>query len=396
MRSIRHGAHYSYRTYALFQRQHFPLILQQDGGFFRCPFSGGQMRFIIHHRRALLIHIRIVKQSQTEFDPQNVPHRFIYHLFFHLSGFNLLGQAFEESITHHFHIHSGIHRQSGCFFVVGGKSMGYHLPGRIPVCHYQSVEAPFITKYIPQNKLVSGRRHSIVIIERSHESSRTCFGRRLKRRQINIAQTAFRNKGRVIVTSSLCCSITDKVLGASGNRSRIVQRIALETFHHSRSHHRRKIGIFAATLGNTSPTGIAGDVNHRSKGPTDTYGRGLDGRYPGSIFCHFRVKRRSLPQRNRKNRFKTVNDIACHQQRNAQTGLFYRHTLQRIDTHRIYFIQNRTDFTFLYQSTHVLDIPVRRNLVHLPDFFFQGHLGQQSLNLLFNNCISSGIRNLRT
>ena len=181
-----------------------------------------------------------------------------------------------------------------------------------------------------------------------------------------------------------------------GYGSRTVQRISLETFDHSNTHHRSQISIFATSFGHTPPTGIASHIYHRRKCPADTHGRSLHSRYPCTILSHLRVERCRLSQGNREYGLETVDHITRHQQGDAQAGLLHCHTLQGIDTHRIYFIQDRPDFTFLYQSAHILYVAIRRNLVHLPNFFLQCHTGQQRFYFLLDDCVIFCILHLST
>ena len=253
--------------------------------------------------------------------------------------------------------------------------MTYHFAGRSPVCHYQTIKSPLATKHILQNESISGRGYPIIIIKGSHKRSCTRFRCRFKRWQVNIAQTTFRNKCRIIVTPAFGCTITHKMFRTGSYGSGTIQRISLKTFYHGSSHYRSQIGVFTTSFGNASPARITGNVDHRRKSPTDTYGRSLNSCHPCTVFCNLRIERSRLSQWDGKNGFKPVNNIASYQQRDSQPGLLHRYALQRINTYRIYLIQDRPDFTFLNQTTHILNIPIRGNLVHLTDFLFKSHSG---------------------
>ena len=181
------------------------------------------------------------------------------------------------------------------------------------------------------------------------------------------------------------------MFGTCCDRGRIIQRIPLKAFYHGSPHHRSEVCIFSTSLGHTSPTGIARHIYHRCECPANTHSRSFDSRYACTVLGHLRIKRGRLPQRDREYGLEAMNDITRHQQGNAQAGLLHSHALQGIDAHRVHLIQNRPDLTFLYQSAHVLYIAIRRNLVHLPNLFFQCHTGQQSFYFLLDGGITFSV-----
>ena len=133
IRCICHRTYHSNRLYRRLQRQCLLFVLQQDGRFHSSLLGSLQMRRSIKFLYPFLIHIRIIKQSQPEFDTQNIPHGIVYSRLLDLTFFYQFRQFLDKRIADHLHIHTSIHRLHCCLFRIGSKAMCHHFGYRSPV-----------------------------------------------------------------------------------------------------------------------------------------------------------------------------------------------------------------------------------------------------------------------
>ena len=85
--------------------------------------------------------------------------------------------------------------------------------------------------------------------------------------------------------------------------------VPLESTHHGDTQFTGQIGVFAQTLGNTSPAGVARDVEHGSEGPCNTLLAGFGSGHVGAFLDELRVERGCHAQRNGQYRFVAVDNI---------------------------------------------------------------------------------------
>ncbi len=89
--------------------------------------------------------------------------------------------------------------------------MNRQLPNGIPIANHESVKAPFVAQYLPQQELVARGGYAIEIGKRSHQGRHASIDGRLERTQVNIAQLVFRNiRGRIITTTfdrAIACEV---------------------------------------------------------------------------------------------------------------------------------------------------------------------------------------------
>ena len=168
-----------------------------------------------------------------------------------------------------------------------------------------------------------------------------------------------------------------------------------------------QIRIFARAFRDSSPTGIPGHVDHRGKMPCNSCCSGFLCRHRCGLLHEFGVEGSGLRDSDRVDGTETVNDIQTEDQRNAQAAFLDCDLLQFVHLHGIlhhqrahlaaadlFFMKilrggahDAAEF-FLGNSTvrHHLDQFLeryvksphdgRRDLVHLSDLLFQGHLGE--------------------
>ena len=79
--------------------------------------------------------------------------------------------------------------------------------------------------------------------------------------------------------------------------------------------------IFAGTFGDSAPTGVAGDIDHRRVEPVDAESRSLFGSDPSAFSDQFRIPTARDGQRDRKYGFIAVDHVETDQQRNAEPRL---------------------------------------------------------------------------
>ena len=157
----------------------------------------------------------------------------------------------------------------------------------------------------------------------------------------------------------------------------------LKSPHHRLGHKRGKIWVLTASLGYTTPPGVAGNVKHRRESPSDAVGGSLHSCNAGRICGHLRRESGSESQGDRENGLVAVNHIARHQEGYAETRTLNGHILKRVGGGGVSDIHERTDLTGSRhgekQFTASLRIPVG-TLIELPYFLIEGHATEQILN----------------
>jgi hypothetical protein len=86
------------------------------------------------------------------------------------------------------------------------------LPHSVPVGYHKSCEFPLISEDLLQGKFVSTTYHPVEICEGCHIGETVDILDRLERTQIYISEVSLSNSCRVVVPSSLSCSIAHIML----------------------------------------------------------------------------------------------------------------------------------------------------------------------------------------
>ena len=224
------------------------------------------------------------------------------------------------------------------FLIVGTETVGDHLAHRVPVGDDQTVEAPLVTEHILEDECVTGRRDSVVVIERGHESHCPGLDCSLERRQIDVSKLPLGKVCAVVIAPSFGGAIAHEMLDARRHGSG-VRHFTLITPHHGFCHPGVQPCILSAAFSHASPTGVAGDVEHRRESPAYALRRGFDRSHPCALLHQSWIERRRKTQGNRENGMETVNDVTGHQKRDPKTGLLHADTLEFIYLDRIHLVE---------------------------------------------------------
>ncbi len=167
-----------------------------------------------HGALARLVGVRTLEQSQSEFDPEHAPHRFIQSGHRELAVFDELRHMLAIEAAHHLHVHAGFERTPRGFGAVGGEPVrDEFLDGRV-IAHDEAVEFPLAAQNGRQREGIGRGRDAVEIIEGAHDRSHARFDGRSKRRQVNLPQRAFGHIGRVVIASAFGRAVADEVFGA--------------------------------------------------------------------------------------------------------------------------------------------------------------------------------------
>src|SRR6185436_1427780 len=156
----------------------------------------------------------MLKKSEAKLDPKNSSNCFVDCCLRNLSVFKKIGSVLIEQTTDHLHINTGIQRRLGRVTIVRHETMINQLFNRRVVTHNEAIKLPFTTQHFSKGERIRRCRNTVEIIERTHQRSNTSINRRMKGWKVDLAQRLLRHVGRVVVATSLCCSIGDPVLSA--------------------------------------------------------------------------------------------------------------------------------------------------------------------------------------
>src|SRR5688500_6981520 len=144
--------------------------------------------------------------------------------------------------------------------------------------------------------------------------------------------------------------------------------------------------ILSRAFGDSSPTRIAHDVDHRREGPTQTGRVRFFRRDAAGTLGQRRIPGSSLSEWYRKDRAVSVNRVEPKQQRDLQTRLFHRDALKLIWLPTITNIQRRTEQTLAREFEMLgaeFAVCFAVELLQLAQLLADRHLGQQRVNATF-------------
>ena len=148
--------------------------------------------------------------------------------------------------------------------------------------------------------------------------------------------------------------------------------------------------IFASSLSHTSPTGVDGNIHHRTIHPVDSLCRGFLGSYTRTILNGLYIPRASLRQWYRKYSLIAMDNVLTDEQWNTKTALLDSNALQLLDFVLSLDIEHGTELTFgseLSQRTvHNRSScnVIARQEIELTDFLFESHLRHQFVDELIH------------
>ena len=168
------------------------------------------------------------------------------------------------------------------------------------------------------------------------------------------------------------------MLDASCHAGRIREVISLISLHHSHAHQSIKIRVFSGAFRYPSPPRVTGNVKHRRECPSDTGGRCLDSGHSCTLLHDGRVEGRCLTEWNREDCPESVDYVTAHDDRNAETASFHGCFLHCIDFFGINAVEYGTDSS----GCNIFNgIVASGKLIHLTNFFFNGHFCHQFIHL---------------
>src|SRR4030095_6593292 len=107
---------------------------------------------------------------------------------------------------------------------------------RCVIAHDKPLELPFTPKYFCKRKRICRRRHTIQIIERTHEGANARINGCLEWWKENEQKRVFRNVRRVVVAPTLCGTIRPPVFCASHDLILCAVIATLKTMNASACH----------------------------------------------------------------------------------------------------------------------------------------------------------------
>ncbi len=323
---------------------------------------------VVHPGAQLRIDVRIVEKPEPELQPQDVADGVVQLLFAYLSVADQVGDVVEIGVRHHVHVDTGRERQSGRIGLVGCEAVRDQLAGGVPVGDDHAVESPLVAQHLLQQPAVGGRGDAVVVVERGHDGHGAAVADRLlEGRQIDVAEQALGDVGRVVVAASLGGSVADEVFGAGGHAGRVADSVALIAPRHGGTHDGRQVGILARTLGDTAPARVAGDVEHRREGPANTGRRSFDGGGAGPLLHELGIECRGLAQRNGEDGLIAVDHVAAYNNRNAQPALLHGVALQLVGDLGREGVQHRADGSAAQDLRHLFGHEIAAQLIRLAD-----------------------------
>ena len=178
--------HRSHKRHLLARERQHTVVFQQYGAFLNHTFRCLKRLRSVELVCAFHVNIRIVKQSETEFQTQHVAYQPIDYFLIHFALFNKSFQMAGIRIAFHIHIDTGKRSLERRVLKVSAIALRHELHNRTPVAAHHAVPAPLVAKHVAHKIAVGRSRDAVVVVERTHKRCAARFGTRLKRRQINI------------------------------------------------------------------------------------------------------------------------------------------------------------------------------------------------------------------
>ena len=238
-----------------------------------------------------------------------------------------------------------------------------------------------VTQQVGQEPLVSCGRYSVHDVERGHPTTRSLIEGCLVGRQIVVVHGYGIHAHGIIVASGFGCSVQGKVLYTCQEGIGFGEVVTLKSPDHCPAYAGAEAGVFSCTFGNTPPSRVAADVDHRRECPVDTECGCFVGCDPCALFQEGHVPAACTGQGYGENRIISVNDIEPCNQRYLHARIFYGKFLGVFGCFGIE-PSDRTDKPFSYgfvESYGTADHfgAADSSQIQLPDFFFQRHLLHQ-------------------
>ena len=220
-------------------------------------------------------------------------------------------------------------------------------------------------------------------IEGGHERGDPRLDAGAERLEIDLAQRALGDLGGVVVAPGLRRAIPDEMFRAREDRRRIVETPPLIPADVGSREDRAEVGILTGALGDAAPSGVARNIHHRGKCPSDPLGRGLLGRHARGLLDERRIPGRGEAEVDGEDGSKPVDDVEAEQQRNVQPGALDRDALVVIDLLGARHVQEASDLARRDHCFVTVTVGARarglpgRVLIELSDLLLERHLPEQ-------------------
>src|SRR5271169_749211 len=129
-----------------------------------------------------------------------------------------------------------------------------------------------------------------------------------ERRQVYVAEQLLRNIGRVVVATTVCCSVTCEVLNADDDGVG-AELLALKSSDLCTGHGGAEVRVLARAFNNATPASITRDIDHRRERPLNASRARVLTSETLCLFFDAGVPRRSHRERNRECSPKSVDHI---------------------------------------------------------------------------------------
>ena len=185
---------------------------------------------------------------------------------------------------------------------------------------HEAAESPVLPEDVGQQPAISTRGDVVQIHVGAHQATCALLHRGVKRNQVDVPHQFFRNVRSVVVSPSLCCSISREVFDTCYHAIR-PEADALESPHLGPSHRGPEIWVLAGSFLNSTPTCIASNVHHRRERPPDPCSPSLIRRECLRLFLDRGIPRRSHPERYWEEGAIAMDHVQPKEQRDVQATL---------------------------------------------------------------------------
>ena len=190
----------------------------------------------------------------------------------HLSALDGFLEGAYEAFAHHVHIDAGIEGAGGDGLKVA-DAMLHHFGYSREVGDDEAPEAPRTAQDVGHQPAVGGGGHAVHFVERCHHTAYSCLDGSFIRIHVFVEHAVAAHVYGVVVASRFSGAVEGEVLDAGHDFVVALQLlrdvIALIAQHHGAGDGTPQEGIFARAFGDTSPTRVTADVDHRAERPRD-------------------------------------------------------------------------------------------------------------------------------
>ena len=249
----------------------------------------------------------LIHQSHGDLHPQDPTHRIVDASHRHraiLRRFLQLGDEVFVALGHHHHIHAGVDRHGDLVFVIAGQ----RVDGSV-IRNQEAFESQLVLQDFRKQPLAARTFQSVpTAVGRHDRTDSRAYGGNVSL-QMDLAQRLFvqarvaliqqmRSDGAAPISRA---AIADVVLGASQDRQRVGQIVALQTAHGRRAQILDALGFLGVAFVSAAPADVARHRNARRETPVDSSGADFHRRDALDLFDQPRIARAAQPDVVREN-----------------------------------------------------------------------------------------------